>query len=364
MTLGLVMIVKNEAHGIAATLESVKPFVDYWSILDTGSTDGTPDVIRQVMEGVPGALHEGTFGDFSTARNLALDLLGEATTYSLMLDADDVIERGESLTEFFSSPVTDDALLVNRSTGVSWWTPILLRTAAKWRYRGRVHEYVCGPQGQIAGRRVPGLVVHHRRPMQSVTASRTRWLRDADFLREDFDAGVDRARAAFYLAQTFDCLGQMEDALHWYGVRAGLDGWREETFEAMFRKGRCLARLGRWDEALPALLAAFAFSPSRAEPLVEIAEHYRVTDQLDLCYLFARRAAEMPRPVDGLFVEDAAYTWKAHDLVSISAYYIARRFRDPALWATGRAAAKVALRAVPDDPRLQRNCAFYEDALP
>lgn len=364
MTLGLVMIVRNEAHGIAATLESVKPFVDHWSILDTGSTDGTPDVIRQVMAGVPGTLHEGPFVDFSTARNLALDLLGEATTYSLMLDADDVIERGESLTGFFSAPVTDDALLVNRVTGVSWWSPLLLRTAARWRYRGRVHEYVCGPRGEVASRQVPGLIVHHRRPILSVMAVHTRWLRDAEMLREDFDAGVDRARSAFYLAQTFDCLGRMEDALHWYTVRAGLDGWREETFEAMFRRGRCLARLSRWEEAFPALLAAFSFSPSRAEPLFEIAEHYRITNELDLCYLFARRAAEMPRPTHGLFVEDAIYTWKAHDLVAISAYYLGRRFRDPSVWAMGRASAKVALRAVPDDPRLQRNAAFYEDDLP
>jgi hypothetical protein len=39
--LGLVMIVKNEAHGIRETLESFKPFIDRWTILDTGSTDGT-----------------------------------------------------------------------------------------------------------------------------------------------------------------------------------------------------------------------------------------------------------------------------------------------------------------------------------
>ena len=363
MTLGLVMIVKDEAQGIAATLESVKPFVDYWSILDTGSTDGTPDVIRQTMAGVPGALHEGPFVDFSTARNLALDLLGEATTYSLMLDADDVIERGEGLTEFFSAPVDDDALLVNREWATSNWVPIVLRTAARWRYRGRIHEYVCGPRGEFATRRIPGLVVKHHRTMQSVAASRSRWLRDLDLLREDYEHGGDKPRSAYYLAQTYECLEMFDEAARWYQTRAGLDGWREETFEAMFRRGRCLLRLGRADEGIAALLGAFAYSPTRAEPLCEIAEHYRQVGQLDLCYLFARRAAEIPLPSQGLFVDEAVYTWKAHDLVAISAFYIARRFRDPRVWAAGRAAAKVALRAVPADPRLQRNSAFYEADL-
>jgi glycosyltransferase involved in cell wall biosynthesis len=52
--LALVMIVKDEAHTIAQTLMSIKALVDRYYILDTGSTDGTPQVIEQVMDGVPG----------------------------------------------------------------------------------------------------------------------------------------------------------------------------------------------------------------------------------------------------------------------------------------------------------------------
>ena len=39
--LGLVMIIKNENATIETTLESVKHDIDYWTIVDTGSTDGT-----------------------------------------------------------------------------------------------------------------------------------------------------------------------------------------------------------------------------------------------------------------------------------------------------------------------------------
>ena len=38
--ISLVMIVKNEAAILRETLERVRPIVDEWVIVDTGSTDG------------------------------------------------------------------------------------------------------------------------------------------------------------------------------------------------------------------------------------------------------------------------------------------------------------------------------------
>ena len=40
-TLGLVMIVKDEAATIQTTLASMRDHIDDWTIVDTGSTDGT-----------------------------------------------------------------------------------------------------------------------------------------------------------------------------------------------------------------------------------------------------------------------------------------------------------------------------------
>lgn len=70
--LGLVMIVKNENATIADTLDSVKDEIDHWTIVDTGSTDGTQDIIRATLEGIPGQLLSKPFVDFSTTRNFAL----------------------------------------------------------------------------------------------------------------------------------------------------------------------------------------------------------------------------------------------------------------------------------------------------
>ncbi|MDO8336144.1 MAG: glycosyltransferase, partial [Candidatus Saccharibacteria bacterium] len=47
------MIVKNEAHVILRCLASVKPWIDSWCIVDTGSSDGTQDIIQDYLKDIP-----------------------------------------------------------------------------------------------------------------------------------------------------------------------------------------------------------------------------------------------------------------------------------------------------------------------
>jgi glycosyltransferase involved in cell wall biosynthesis len=61
-TLCLCMIVKDEAPVIRRCLDSVRPLIDHWVIVDTGSTDGTQDIIREHLKDLPGELHERPLG--------------------------------------------------------------------------------------------------------------------------------------------------------------------------------------------------------------------------------------------------------------------------------------------------------------
>ena len=49
-TICLTMIVKNEAETIKRCIDSVKDHIDYLVICDTGSTDGTQDLIKEIMD--------------------------------------------------------------------------------------------------------------------------------------------------------------------------------------------------------------------------------------------------------------------------------------------------------------------------
>jgi len=358
--LGLVMIVKNEAHGIAATLQTLRPFIEEWTILDTGSTDGTQEIIRQTMDGVPGRIIEDPFVDFSTSRNRALEIHGERTIFTIMPDSDDRLVGGDALRAHLlerlkNGEVEHEAYLVNIRRGeLSYFLPLVMRTSARWRYSGRVHECSGRPGGQTASVKAPGVVLSQDRTPRSLEATRARWVRDLDLLEADFAARPE-PRTAFYLAQTLDCLGRTEEALAMYEKRIELGGWIEETFEARLRRGHMMKRLGRpWPEVQQAYLDAHTFDKRRAEPLYAIADYYyyHAPDNLPMTFLFARRAAELPAPNALLFVDRDIYDWKAAHLTAIAAFYLDER-------EIGAAFAAKAVKARPGDDLLRNNRSFY-----
>ena len=80
------MIVKNEAAVICRCLASVREVINYWVICDTGSTDGTPEVLREALKGIPGELHETSWVDFAWNRTQAIRQARGKADYHLMLD--------------------------------------------------------------------------------------------------------------------------------------------------------------------------------------------------------------------------------------------------------------------------------------
>jgi glycosyltransferase involved in cell wall biosynthesis len=74
------MIVRDEALVIDRCLSSVAPFIDYWVIVDTGSTDNTPVLVEKTLAGIPGELHHRPWKNFGHNRTEALEL-GPVNTY-------------------------------------------------------------------------------------------------------------------------------------------------------------------------------------------------------------------------------------------------------------------------------------------
>jgi tetratricopeptide (TPR) repeat protein len=358
--LKLCMIVKDEAAGIAKTLESVRPHIDRWLILDTGSTDGTQDLIRSLLADVPGELHEGPFIDFATTRNAALELAGTDCEYILCLDAEDVLQQGEPIRPFLTEAITNQAEdayhLMFRMGDTSFRSTRLIRSQAGWRYRGVVHEVLLGPAEQVGTILLPGPTIVHDRAPQSEARTIARWERDLALLLQETAKNPEHGRSVFYLAQTYRCLGRIEEAIETYSRRASLGGWHEEVYFSLWSVAQLSEAIGKpWPEVQQLYLAAHAIAPHRAEPLCAIARYYVKTGMYALGFIFAQRAYQLPYPAnDTLFVNASTYTWQAADLLGTTAYYV-----DGAA-ELGEQAARQALAARPDDPRLRSNVAFYE----
>lgn len=357
--LGLTMIVKDEARTIERTLASVKPHIDAWLILDTGSTDDTREVAARAMEGVPGEVREAPFIDFSTTRNHAIDLLGDRTEFFLWLDADDVLRGGDAIRRFLArerrlSGPDREAYYVRVDVGIRFDSARIARTSAGWRFRGAVHEVLMGPDRPPPSHRVPDAMIDHFADQVSGERSRARWERDVGLLSGAIARDPNDARSAFYLAQTFLWLGRLAEAEAAFRRRVDLGGWSEEVYQSKVGLADVAARRGdAFSEVLTRYLDAHAFAPHRAEPLHAIALHYNARGEHALSLLFARRGYEMPLPVkDTLFVDEEVYRWKLADLVGTSAYWVGE-------YALGEEAARKAVRAMPNDPRLKKNLEFY-----
>src|SRR6476620_10524485 len=95
-TIGLCMIVKNETKVIRQCLESTLPLIDYILVVDTGSTDGTQEMIRDFLahHKIDGAVIDEPWRDFAYNRSFALERLRDIVQvdYALVIDADDTVE--------------------------------------------------------------------------------------------------------------------------------------------------------------------------------------------------------------------------------------------------------------------------------
>lgn len=88
MKLSFCMIVKNEEATLPKCLSSVRDAVDEMVVLDTGSTDRTPDIAREFGAKV---YHYQWRNDFAAARNESLKYA--TGDWILVLDADEVLDR-------------------------------------------------------------------------------------------------------------------------------------------------------------------------------------------------------------------------------------------------------------------------------
>src|SRR6516162_3381587 len=134
------MIVRNEAHIVTEVLDSVAPHISSWVIVDTGSHDGTQDLIRNHMArlGIPGELYERPWCNFGHNRTEALTLAQGHGDYIWVIDADDTVVGTPDFTHL-SADIYWMRIVI--SAGNTFWRPQLFRDGVRVRWLGVTHEY-------------------------------------------------------------------------------------------------------------------------------------------------------------------------------------------------------------------------------
>jgi hypothetical protein len=325
------MIVRNEAHIIRDTLDTVAPYISSWLIVDTGSNDGTQDLIRNHMArlGIPGELHERPWRNFGHNRTEALNLAQGHGDYIWVIDADDMVVG----TIDFSRLSADVYSLYYEIAETTFWRPQLFRDGVRVRYEGVVHEYFMCDDPFVAAR-LEGDYHIEGRQLGGRNLYGQKSARDRDLLLAEVERNPKDAWSVFYLAESYMLLGDFANARKWYGRRVEMGGWDEQVYVAMMRIAFVMSQLGEaWPDIQDAYLRTWEFRPTRAEPLYAIARRCREDQRYRLGYLFAQHAAEIPLPEqDQSFVRADIYAWRALDEQAVCASWIDKHAEAFTLW--------------------------------
>jgi len=364
--LTLAMIVKNEAPNIERCLASCAPFIDYYIICDTGSTDNTKEIIKKFFDekGIPGEIHDHEWSDFGTNRSKALELCLGKTQWAMMIDADDFIVGTLPVDKFDD---TLDGYVVQIKRGEFKWLRAQLFNVGKkkWWYEEPLHEYAICEQPMNV-QKLEGDYAWEVRTegcrSRSVSSDIEKYTKDYYILKGYLDKDPNQPRKQFYAAQSAFDARMFEVAEKEYLKRIEQGGWHEEVFFSWMRVGMCREFLNRPVENIAdAFMMAFETAPNRVEPLYHLSCIYRKYNRPKNAFLVASLGLTMPVPQnDILFVDNSNYLWGIYDEIATTAFYAGR----PQI---GMSACQKILSEphMPDEhrPRVENNYKIYMQAF-
>jgi glycosyltransferase involved in cell wall biosynthesis len=368
--LGAVIMMKNEAETILLTIRSVIGTVDCVVCYDTGSTDNTIELVQTCcrQHKLPFYLTTGTFVDFSTSRNVLVEFAEQYCEFQLHLDSADVLLGGANLKMFVQSyrPKPNQP---NRSatafmifqqwymggTSIRFRNLRLMMSGYGYRYRCRVHEMLMKPNfiGEVDTMAIDtkfdespeatnnpngtapmtGFVVFQNRMLDN-TKTLKRFQRDAVMLYDDWLSDPEETRTLFYLAQTFDHMGDPQRGYLWYQKRVDpvreLKGFSEESLHAHMRLGKLAQRIGMEDEiAERHYWNAIEFSMKHfngrvlLEPVMLLVKILDSRKEFAQAFQLLKGIMDEPYPVHmNLFVDATAYKYLRYHWMGRVGWYV------------------------------------------
>ncbi|MBS0625622.1 MAG: glycosyltransferase [Verrucomicrobia bacterium] len=305
-TICLNMIVKNESQVIERCLASVKPFIDYWVIADTGSDDGTPELIRSCLKDIPGELHVHSWVNFESNRNRALDLARGKADYIFIMDADTElvgeIDKSCLDEEFYSLALKERSL-------TDAYRVFLIQDHPGWSWKGVIHEYLKPPH-QMKGRVLKGAYINATYLDGNRTRDPQKFLKDAKILEEALLKDPQNSRYVFYLAQSYGNAKDYPTALGFYEKRSQMGGDRDEVFWSFYCMGMIQQHLKMdQNQVILSYSNAHRIQPERAEPFYQIANYFLENGMPLLGYVASKPALSFAPPMIAANVHHWVYQY-------------------------------------------------------
>jgi hypothetical protein len=350
--LALNFICKDESPVIEKMLESAKGIIDLIVVNDTGSTDGTQQIIKNFGEkyGIPTYVFERPFDDFEKSRNHAMQKLRDVVkelgwnpeqVHGFWFDCDETLVIDP---KFAKSQFTKDLYMINTYIGNMKYTRnTFFKVSKAFRWYGPVHEFIVCDDQNITSGLAENIHV-------DVKMTGNSWMGDiaekyashAYKLEAYINKNRQDPRWIFYTAQSWHDAASIKDnraenderlrrSLKYYRERVQRpDGYAEEIYYAQFRIGTIMRLLEEpWHLTHMELLKAYQIDPLRGESIKVIIDHYLMLQEWNMAYMYSKFAkttfhGKNPYPTRLLFVDEATYVWKFAEAHAAASFYTGR----------------------------------------
>jgi len=314
------MIVKNESSIIKDCLNSIADYLDYWVICDTGSTDGTQDIIKSFFKekGISGELHEDKWVNFGYNRSLYLKYAKNKGDFLIMLDADEILIVKNK--NFKNNIKPNSKNMVKYDGNLDYRYGILLSGNIQWKYVGVTHEYITSDE-KYKVENNDDIMINH---IGNGNNKKDKFTRDITLLSQGIKDEPNNVRYHFYLAQSYKDIRDYKNAIKYYKKRVEMGGWHEEVYYSLYMIGLCKQNDGLdfENEILYDYLKAYNYKKNRLEALYEIVKYCRINKKYREGYAYGMLGIKNSYPKDLLFIDRDIHTFKFKDELAICAYWI------------------------------------------
>ena len=330
-TICLNMIVKNEAHIIASTLENLCHYIefDYWVIVDTGSTDDTKQIISDFFKdkNIKGELHETEWKNFGFNRSDALSKAFNKTDYLLIFDADDRIVGDFVLPKELNL----DGYHLKFGDNFSYVRLLLVNNALRWKFMGVLHEYIICTNENYSCKYENIEGNYHLISGKSGARSNNpnKYRDDALILEKAYDEAAKlkddiMVRYSFYCAQSYKDAGNHAKSIEWYKKRISHGGWNQEVYYSYITIGQLYSKMNNIESAFYYWALSFNADPERCEGIYYIIKHCRENGnfQLALHYYKWVEKNKTRNLLNKLFVTEDIYKYLLDYEFTIIACYV------------------------------------------
>ena len=299
----LCIMVKNGGPQFEDMLKANLSIIDRWTILDTGSTDDTINIINRVLVGKKkGKLYHEPFINFRESRNRCFELAGKACKFILTLD-DTYIMKGhlrQFLNEVRSDQYSSSFTLFIESDDTKYGSNRIIKSDSGLRYKHKIHEVISDHNNINVVIPFESAYIFDGRfeYMEKRTIDRKQL--DLKLLYEEVEENPNDPRAYYYLAQTYNILEDYEKAFFYFKKRCEFtnSGFLQERVDAAFETARIANfKLNKsWEECEKLYNDCYKIDESRPESLYFIGIHYYLENNYKKAFGFFKKGFEIGFP--------------------------------------------------------------------